>query len=255
MTTTPVHQPAATDPDGPTGRLASWVAGLSLADIPETVIERAKHLLLDGLGCGLIGAQLPWSRVATDAVLELENRGDTVVIGTGKSTSGPAAAVLNGTFIQGFELDDFHPIAPLHSCSLVIPALLSTVTARSQPTTGADFLLAAITGFEVGPRVGYTLHGAQMLDRGWHSGPVFGTHSAAMASGKLRALSPAQLEDALGLAGTQSAGLMAAQYEAMSKRMHHGFAARNGFYAAGLAAANYTGIKRVFEREYGGFLS
>ena len=94
-----------------------------------------------------------------------------------------------------------------------------------------------------------------MLDRGWHSGPVFGTHSAAMASGKLRGLPPAQLEDALGLAGTQSAGLMAAQYEAMSKRMHHGFAARNGFYAAGLAAAGYTGIKRVFEREYGGFLS
>jgi 2-methylcitrate dehydratase PrpD len=129
------------------------------------------------------------------------------------------------------------------------------VTAQSCTTTGADFLLAATIGFEVGPRDGYTLHGAQMLDRGWHSGPVFGTHSAAMASGKLRALSPAQLEDALGLAGTQSAGLMAAQYEAMSKRMHHGFAARNGFYAAGLAAANYTGIKRVFEREYGGFLS
>jgi len=57
------------------------------------------------------------------------------------------------------------------------------------------------------------------------------------------------------LAGTQAAGLMAAQYEAMSKRMHDGFAARNGFYAAGLAAAGYTGIKRVFEREYGGFLA
>jgi 2-methylcitrate dehydratase PrpD len=55
-----------------------------------------------------------------------------------------------------------------------------------------------------------------MLDRGWHSGPVFGTHSAAMASGKLRGLTPAQLEDALGLAGTQSAGLMAAQFEASS---------------------------------------
>jgi 2-methylcitrate dehydratase PrpD len=245
----------ATDPDGPTGRLASWVAGLRLADIPQAVIERAKYLLLDGLGCALIGAQLPWSRVATDAVLAMENAGDTAVIGTGKSTSGPAAAVLNGTFIQGFELDDFHPAAPLHSCSLVIPALISTVTAAQHSVSGADFLLAAIVGLEVGPRVGYTLHGAQMLDRGWHSGPVFGTHAAAMASGKLRGLSPAQLEDALGMAGTQSAGLMAAQYEAMSKRMHHGFAARNGFYAAGLAAANYTGIKRVFEREYGGFLS
>jgi 2-methylcitrate dehydratase PrpD len=76
-----------------------------------------------------------------------------------------------------------------------------------------------------------------------------------MVSGKLRGLDPDQLEDALGLAGTQSAGLMAAQYEAMSKRMHHGFAARNGLYAAGLAAAGYTGIKDVFEREYGGFLA
>ena len=248
-------QQAATEPDGPTGRLANWVADVTLDDVPRDVVERAKHLLLDGVGCALIGSQLPWSRVATGAVLDLENTGGVAVIGTGKSTSAPAAAVLNGTFIQGFELDDFHPIAPVHSCSLVIPAMLSTAAGRPGTTTGADFLLGAITGFEVGPRVGYALHGTQMLDRGWHSGPVFGTHSAAMASGKLRGLCPAQLEDALGLAGTQSAGLMAAQYEAMSKRMHHGFAARNGFYAAGLAAANYTGIKRVFEREYGGFLS
>jgi 2-methylcitrate dehydratase PrpD len=252
---TAAHQQAATDPDGPTGRLATWVADLTVDHVPQNVVERAKHLLLDGLGCALVGAQLPWSRVATDAVLGLEGKGDAVVIGTGQVTSAPAAAVLNGTFIQGFELDDFHPLAPLHSCSLLIPALLSTATTRTHTTTGAELLLAAIAGFEVGPRVGYTLHGSQMLDRGWHSGSVFGTHSAAMASGKLRELTPAQLEDALGLAGTQSSGLMAAQFEAMSKRMHHGLASRNGFYAAGLAAAGYTGIKRVFEREYGGFLS
>ncbi|BBX62466.1 MmgE/PrpD family protein [Mycobacterium saskatchewanense] len=253
---TAVHRPPATDPAGPTGRLATWVADLTLDDVPHPVVQRAKHLLLDGVGCALVGARLPWSRVATDAVLGLEGDGSgTVVIGTGRTTGAPAAAVLNGTFIQGFELDDFHPLAPLHSCSLVIPALLSTASTRPQTTTGAEFLLGAIVGFEVGPRVGYTLHGTQMLDRGWHSGSVFGTHSAATASGKLRGLPPAQLEDALGLAATQSAGLMAAQYEAMSKRMHHGLAARNGFYAAGLAAAGYTGIKRVFEREYGGFLS
>ena len=244
----------ATAPLGPTGKLATWVAGLSLADVPDGVIDRAKHLLLDGIGCALVGAQLPWSRTATQAVLDIDGCGDTVVIGTGRTASGPAAAVLNGTFIQGFELDDFHPVAPVHSASLIIPALLSTAAAIPH-TSGADALLAAIVGFEVGPRVGYTLHGAEMLDRGWHSGSVFGTHTAAMAAGKLRGLSPAALEDALGLAGTQSAGLMAAQFEAMSKRMHHGLAARNGLYAAGLAAHGYTGIKRVFEREYGGFLS
>lgn len=245
-----------TDPNGPTGQLANWVSKLTLDDVPPEVVERAKHLLLDGVGCALIGAQLPWSRVATRAVLDMEGRGDAIVIGTGSTTTAPAAAVLNGTFIQGFELDDFHPVAPLHNCSLLIPALLSTAALQQPGTrTGAKFLLSAIAGFEVGPRVGNTLHGMQIISRGWHSGSVFGTHSAAMAAGKLRGLSPAQLEDALGLAGTQSSGLMAAQYEAMSKRMHHGLAARNGFYAAGLAEAGYTGIKRVFEREYGGFLS
>ncbi|KAA9159092.1 MmgE/PrpD family protein [Amycolatopsis acidicola] len=229
--------------------LAQWVAGLRAEDIPEKTLNRAKHLLLDGVACGLVGAQLPWSRVAADAVLALEGTGDAAVIGTGRTTSAPAAVLLNSTFIQGFELDDFHPLAPLHSNSLILPALLAT------GGTGADALTAAVAGFEVGPRVGLALHGAEMLSRGWHSGPVFGTHTAAMAAGKLRGLDTARLEDALGMAGTQSGGLMAAQYEAMSKRMQHGFAARNGFYAAGLAAAGYTGIKQVFDRPYGGFLA
>ncbi|MEU0966817.1 MmgE/PrpD family protein [Streptomyces sp. NPDC005917] len=251
-TPTTTRRPA--DPQGPTGQLAEWLAATTLDRIPAPVRERAAHLVLDGLGCALIGAQLPWSRTAVEAVLGLEGTGDVPVIGWGRTTSGPAAAVLNGTFIQGFELDDYYPAAPLHCTSLVLPALLSTA-ARIPSAGGAEFLRATILGIETGTRVGLALHGPQMLSRGWHSGSVFGTHAAAAASGALRGLDAAAFEDALGLAGTQSAGLMAAQYEAMSKRMHHGLASRNGFYAAGLAQAGYTGIKRVFERPYGGFLS
>ncbi|MDT5369978.1 MAG: hypothetical protein QOC62_4409 [Mycobacterium sp.] len=239
---------------GVTVPLASWVEQLTLDQVPERVRVRAKHLLLDGVACGLVGAQLPWSRVATRSVLGLEGAGNAVVIGTGATTSGPAAVLLNSTFIQGFELDDFHPLAPLHSTSLIVPVLLATAQ-HLGPVSGTAALTAAIAGFEVGPRVGLALHGSQMLSRGWHSGPVFGTHTAAMVAGKLRGLGAGRLEDALGMAGTQSAGLMAAQYEAMSKRMQHGFAARNGYYAAGLAADGYTGIKEVFDRPYGGYLA
>jgi 2-methylcitrate dehydratase PrpD len=243
-----------TDPAGPTGQLANWLARVTLDDVPLAVQARAKSLILDGLGCALVGAQLPWSRLATEPVLRLEGAGQHRLIGCGLTTSGPAAALLNSTFIQGFELDDFHPLAPLHSASLVIPALLAC-RQGVEPIAGDRMLLAAIVGFETGPRVGLALHGSQMLSRGWHSGSVFGTHASAAAAGKLLGLSAAQFEDALGLAATQSCGLMAAQYEAMSKRMQHGFSARNGLYAAHLAAGGYTGIKRVFEREYGGFLS
>ena len=243
----------ATDPNGPTGTLACWLAELSWNDIPSPVVERAKEVILDGLGCALVGARLPWSDVAVKAVQSFEGPGDAAIIGWNASLAPPAAALLNGTFIQGFELDDFHPLAPLHSASIILPALLAY--SAIEPMTGKDFLHGAIAGFEVGPRVGQALHGAQMLSRGWHSGSVFGTHAAAAAVGKVAKFSSGQFEDALGLAGTQSCGLMAAQYEAMSKRMHHGIASRNGFYAAMLASAGYTGIKRVFEREYGGFLS
>ncbi|SAL85519.1 MmgE/PrpD family protein [Caballeronia choica] len=248
------HACPPTDPNGPTGRLAAWLASVTTGDIPGHVLERAKHLTLDGIGCALVGAQLPWSSKAVELVCAMEDGGRAALIGRGLRTSAPAAALLNGTFIQGFELDDFHPLAPLHAASVVLPSLFATAELLGG-TTGADFLLAATCGYEVGPRVGLALHGSEMLSRGWHSGAVFGTHASAAAAGKLRGLSAAAFEDALGLAGTQSGGLMAAQFEAMSKRMHHGFAARAGLYAATLAHGGYTGIKRVFEREYGGFLS
>lgn len=244
----------ATDPQGPTGQLASWLADFSLDTVPAAVQERAKLLTLDGIGCAIVGAQLPWSQTAVEAVTALEGPGECSVIGWDRKVSAPVAALLNGTFIQGFELDDFHPFAPLHSASLVVPSLLATAE-KLGGVSGVQLLQGAIAGYEVGPRVGLALHGGQMLSRGWHSGSVFGTHASAAAAGSLLGLDAAAFEDALGLAGTQSCGLMAAQYEAMSKRMHHGLSSRNGLYAAFLAASGYTGIKRVFEREYGGFLS
>lgn len=245
---------AATDPTGPTGELTAWLAGFSLDDVPADVTDRAKDILLDGLGCALVGAKLPWSRIAVEATTSFEGTGSSPVIGWNRAIALPAAVLLNGTLIQGFELDDFHPLGPLHSASIVLPALIATVMALGG-VDGRSALRAAIAGFEVGPRVGMALHGAQMLSRGWHSGAMFGTHAAAATTGSLLGLDAARFEDALGLAGTQSGGLMAAQYEAMCKRMHHGFAARAGVSAALLASGGYTGIKRVFERDYGGFLS
>jgi aconitate decarboxylase len=246
---------ATTDPNGPTGRLATWLAATTLDDIPPSVREHAKHLLLDGVACALVGAQLPVSRKGVEGVTALDDAGHALLIGWGaRTTSGPSAAMLNSSFIQGFELDDYHPLAPLHSNSLVIPAMLAAAPHVSR-VSGARFLLGAILGYETGPRVGQALGGLEMISRGWHSGVVFGTLSAAASAGALYRLDAAGFEDALGMAATQSCGLMSAQFESMVKRMQHGFASRNGLTAAALAASGYVGIKRVFEREYGGWLS
>ncbi|KAK5991632.1 Cis-aconitate decarboxylase-like protein oryM [Cladobotryum mycophilum] len=251
------------DPASPTGQLCQWIASLTLDSIPEDLRTRAKYLILDGIACGLVGAHLPWSEKAAGALFDLElSEGPSTVIGYDRKISALNAAVLNSSFIQGFELDDWHFRAPLHSNSLILPALLATsehvalssAGASRAPTSGQEFILAYIAGLEVGPRVGLALHGTHMLSMGWHSGAVFGPSAAAASVSKLLGLSAGAIEDAFGIACTQAGGLMSAQFESEAKRMQHGFAARNGLLGAMLARAGYVGIKRVFEREYGGFL-
>ncbi len=246
---------AATDPAGPTGRLATWLAATSLNDVPTSVREHAKHLMLDGVGCALVGAQLPVSRKGVEGVTALDDAGSAALIGWGgRTTSAPSAAMLNSSFIQGFELDDYHPLAPLHANSLVLPAMLAAAP-HIGTVSGDRFLLGAILGYETGPRVGLALGGLDMISRGWHSGVVFGPLAAAASAGTLYGLDAAGFEDALGIGATQSGGLMSAQFESMVKRMQHGFASRDGLTAAALAASGYVGIKRVFERKFGGWLS
>ncbi|MGC8551080.1 MAG: MmgE/PrpD family protein [Acidobacteriaceae bacterium] len=242
------------DPNGPTGMLAAWLAETKLSDIPAEVVQRAKHLLLDGVACLMVGSHLPWSELAVGAITEFDRGGQHRIAGWGGlKSSAFNAALLNSSFIQGFELDDYFPAAPLHSNAIILPACLPIVEIMPA-ISGADFLRSLILGYETGTRVGLSLHGPEMLSRGWHSGVVFGGPAAAAAAGSLMQLTAAQLEDALGIASTQACGLMSAQYESMVKRMQHGFAARNGLLAASLASRGYIGIKKIFEREYGGFL-
>ena len=70
--------------DGTTEQLARWIAGLKADDVPQRVLDRAKHLILDGIGCGLVGARVPWSDKMLHAVSAYEPDGPCSVIGTTK---------------------------------------------------------------------------------------------------------------------------------------------------------------------------
>jgi len=41
-----------TNPEGPTGALASWVHNVAFDDVPPGIIARAKHLILDIVASG-----------------------------------------------------------------------------------------------------------------------------------------------------------------------------------------------------------
>lgn len=79
---TSTHPP--TDPEGETGKLCNWVFNVTLNDIPTEVQTRAKYLILDGIACALVGAHLPWSEKAANAIFEMEPQGDCIVFGWDK---------------------------------------------------------------------------------------------------------------------------------------------------------------------------
>lgn len=69
---------------GVTKELCSWIHGLRLDDVPESVRTRAKYLILDGLCCALVGAHLPWVEKAAKAIFAIEPQGDSIVWGYNK---------------------------------------------------------------------------------------------------------------------------------------------------------------------------
>jgi aconitate decarboxylase len=234
-----------------TRAIAEFVSRLTYEQIPVEVRERIKLLILDSLGCAIYGANLEWCRILRQTLEGLDNSHTTSIWGTDRKLSSPHAALVNGTQVQGFELDDVHRTAVLHVGAVTLPALIAAAESHAK-LSGRDFLTAAVAGYEVGPRVGLCM-GQEHIGQGWHSGATVGVFSAAAGSARALSLSADATVHALGIAGTQSSGLMAAQYGAMVKRMHAGRAAQSGLYAALLAAKGFTGIVDVFEAPYGGF--
>jgi len=234
-----------------TAGIARFVAGLRYEDIPQEVKERIKFLILDSLGCAIFGAELEWSRILMQTLKTLDSSSGCGVWGTGMRLSAPHAALVNGTLVQSFELDDVHRQGVLHVGAVTLPPLFA-VAELKPAMSGRDFLTAAVAGYEVGPRVGMCM-GQEHIVQGWHSGATVGVFSAAAGAAAGLKLPADKVVHALGIAGTQSAGLMAAQFGAMVKRMHAGRAAQSGLYAALLAENGFTGITDVFESKYGGF--
>lgn len=233
-----------------TRRIADFVSGLTYEAIPEVVRERIKLLVLDSLGCALYGARLEWSEILQRTLAEVDTSTGSSVWGTNKTLSAPHAALVNGTQVQSFELDDVHRHGVLHVGAVTLPALIAVAEAGG--LSGRDFLAAAVAGYEIGPRVGIAM-GQEHIGQGWHSGATVGVFSAAAGAARAMKLSAEQTVHALGIGGTQASGLMAAQYGAMVKRMHAGRAAQSGLYGAMLARNGFTGIIDVFEAPYGGF--
>jgi len=238
---------------GPTREIASWISNLDYEDLPPRTREVVRCALLDTIGCGVYGYSTPWAKMLLDWARAGGGKSEATVWGdAGPSLRAADAALVNGTSVHAFELDDYHN-AKLHAGAVVIPAAIAM--AEKLGSDGKLLVTAIAAGYEVMIRSSLALNPSATRLRGWHITGVCGPFGAAAACAVLMGLDAERTAWALGLAGTQGGGVWAFNADgAMSKRLHAGKAAHSGVMAAELAQLGFTGPTQIYAFEDGGVL-
>jgi 2-methylcitrate dehydratase PrpD len=217
--------------------------------LPPEVIDRLKGQLLDQLGCQLIGSTVPWNQSVYQFVRENKYGGPATIVNHGDKVPIDDAALVNGTFGQGCELDDYYDQGGGHPGAATVPVAMAL--AEKSRIDGRNFLTAMAAGYEIGWRLGKGLL-PEMMRRGYHAQGVVGVFIAAATAGKLLGLDPEKLTHALAIAGSHASGTM--EYDQSGgevKRMHNGMACSGGLRSALTADKGLTGPPTIFEGERG----
>lgn len=230
--------------------LAQFAVQLQYADLPKSVIEKAKEIALHAWGVQLAGSTLPWSKIIYRYILGQGGMPESTVINYGLKTSAGNAAFANGTFGHGFEMDDNHARSSIKGGCVVIPAALAV--SEQQLSTGEEFVLATVIGYEVMIRIGLSLSPAH-LQGGHHPTGIFGPFGAVTAVGRLLHFDEETMLHAISIAASHSAGLSEspATGRGHMKRIFGGMAASSGIRSALLAKEGLTGPESIFEGERG----
>jgi 2-methylcitrate dehydratase PrpD len=230
-------------------KLADYVTGMAIGDLPPEVVDKTKLCVLDTIGCMLAGSRDEVGERITAHALRYGRPGPCTVFGHSASVGPEHAALANGTSAHVLERDDGHRPSGNHLECVVVPAALAM--AQATGASGSELILAVTLGFDVMGRVGEAVLFPRKGQR-FHGTGTTGVFGSAAAAGKLLGLTAGQLANALGVAGDGATSLNAYRASAMDcKALHAGRAAQSGVTAAYLAAEGFQGPATILEGRYG----
>lgn len=241
------------EPSGPSVSeiLAERISRCTPGDLPSQAVEATKTFILDTIGVGVAGARTPESRSLVETARGWGGRAEASVWGRNLSLPAWGAAMVNSHQAHCLEFDCVHEPAVIHPMTVVLPAAVADIQARSrrgERTSGEELINGVALGVEVAAGLGTATTTALRFFRPCTNG-LWGAVAALV---RLRGMGPGMTAHALGIAYGQLSGTMQPHSEGSALlALQMAFSARSALASVDLAGAGHGGPRRVIEGEFG----
>jgi 2-methylcitrate dehydratase PrpD len=227
--------------------LSGYMAAAAGRSLPEPVVEKTKHIILDTLAAMISGSELPPGKFAINFARLYKGEHVSTVVASNILCGPIEAALCNGMLAHSDETDDTHPPSQSHPGASVVPAALAV--GEQFGIDGTRFIRSVALGYDIGPRVTITLGKLQyMVETHRSTHAISGTFGSAAAAACAAGLNAQQMRWVLSYTAQQAGGLASWQRDTdhIEKSFDFGgMAARNGVTSALLVQAGGTGVDDI----------
>jgi len=229
-------------------KLSAYMSEAGGRALPDEVVEKAKHHILDTFAAMISGSDLPPARAAFTYARDFNTDKTATIVASKMTASPPEAAFVNGMLAHSDETDDSNEFSQSHPGCAVVPATLAA--GEKFGIDGTRFLRAVTLGYDVGPRMTISFGAIEFRNTSHKSthaiASVFGSAAAAGCAANLNAQ---QMRWLLDYTAQQSSGIGAwnRDTEHIEKAfVFAGMNARNGVTSAMVVHAGFDGIDDIF---------
>jgi 2-methylcitrate dehydratase PrpD len=188
-----------------TQELAQFAAETKWEDLPASIVEETKKVLMEHIGVGLAALSTDKGKLEAALGKRLGGPPESSIIGLGDKVSVTTAVLANGEMMITLDYHDI--IAGAHDGLFVVPPALAM--AESVEASGKEVILATAVGLEISSRLaraaGWHALTSEEVRKAMSSPPKNkNAHSgfgSAAAAGKLLKLNQEKMSNALGIAG------------------------------------------------------
>src|SRR5207244_12200227 len=106
--------------------LSTFMSEAATRRLPEEIVEKTKHVILDAVAAMISGAELPPGKFAIQFARAYKGEKIATVAASNVVCGPIEAALANGMLAHSDETDDTHSFSQSHPASSMVPAALAT---------------------------------------------------------------------------------------------------------------------------------